>query len=343
MQHRNALKCIGATLLSLYGADVLAAEASGKRPNILFCIADDASWMSMSAYGCTYVRTPSFDRLAREGILFRNCFTTNPKCSPSRATLLLEELGELDNTLIVATADNGMPFPRVKGQVYDDDFHLPLAIRWGRASKGGRVVGDFISFSDMAPTFLEAAGLSPLAEMTGRSFLQVLIASGSGQIDPRRDRIIVGKERHDIGRPGDVGYPVRAIRTRQYLYVRNFKPDRWPAGNPETGYTNVDDSPTKRLLLEQHDTGNDRYYKLSTGKRPAEELYDLAKDPHCMENLAGDAKLAQIKTQLWEEMRAVLVAQKDPRILGNGAIFDSYQYVGPKGHSWDAVMGKKQP
>lgn len=502
MQRREFLQFIGATAISAYGLKAAGAEGTGKRPNILFCIADDASWMSMGAYGCKYVNTPNFDRVAREGILFRHCFTTNPKCSPSRATLLtglnswqleeacchfgvfqskfkvypdlleeagyhvgftgkgwgpgdfaaggfkrnpagnnysrlktkpptkgisgidyaanfkafldaraqgqpfcfwygalephrvyeagsglkagkrledvkvppywpaeetvksdlldyaleiewfdthlgrmlkmLEEIGELDNTLIVVTADNGMPFPRVKGQIYEDDFHLPLAVRWGNLSTGGRVVDDFISFSDMAPTFLEAAGLKPLAAMTGRSFMPVLRAGQSGQIDPKRDRIIVGKERHDIGRPNDVGYPVRAIRTRQYLYVRNFEPERWPAGNPETGYTNIDDSPTKRLLLERQKAGNDRYFELSMGKRPAEELYDLSKDPHCMENLAADPKLAAVKSQLWEEMRSTLLAQKDPRILGNGAIFDSYRYTGQRGHSWDAVMGKKE-
>jgi arylsulfatase A-like enzyme len=195
----------------------------------------------------------------------------------------------------------------------------------------------------MAPTFLEAAGIAPLPVMTGRSFLPVLKSAQSGQIDPKRDRIIVGKERHDMGRPGDVGYPVRAIRTKQYLYVRNFEPTRWPACDPETGYRNIDDSPTKRLLLDQKEAGDYRYYELSMGKRPAEELYDLAKDPSCMENLADRSELAAVKTQLWNEMRATLEAQKDPRILGNGAIFDGYKYVGSRAHAWDTIMGTKKP
>ena len=89
------------------------------------------------------------------------------------------------------------------------------------------------------------------------------------------DRVYVGKERHDIGRPNDVGYPVRAVRTTQFLYARNFKADRWPAGNPETGYTNIDDSPTKRHVLELKDAGQPKYYELAMGMRPLEELYDL--------------------------------------------------------------------
>jgi arylsulfatase A-like enzyme len=244
----------------------------------------------------------------------------------------------LNNTLIVVTADNGMPFPRVKGQIYDDDFHLPMAICWVGTIPGGRVVDDFISFSDLAPTFLDVAGLKPLPEMTGRSFVNVLTSDRSGQVDPTRDRICVGKERHDIGRPNDVGYPVRAIRTKDFLYARNFEPDRWPAGNPETGYTNIDDSPTKRLILDQKQSGTTRFWQLSMGKRPLEELYDLRSDPHCMHNLDGDPKFAAIKTQLWEELRKTLTEQQDPRILGHGDVFDKYEYQGSRKNAWDTVM-----
>ena len=147
----------------------------------------------------------------------------------------LEKAGELDDTLILVTSDHGMPFPRVKGQIYEPGFHLPMAVRWGRAGQAGRVIDDFINVRDLAPTFLEAAGVKPPASMTGRSFLDVLRSEKSGRIDPTRNRMVIGKERHDIGRPNDQGYPVRAIRTPQYLYIRNYEPDRWPAGNPETG------------------------------------------------------------------------------------------------------------
>ena len=73
----------------------------------------------------------------------------------------LEKQNLMDNTIIVVTSDNGMPFPRVKGQVYPFDNRLPLAIRWGKGIKNpGRVISDFFSFSDFAPTFLDLAGIT---------------------------------------------------------------------------------------------------------------------------------------------------------------------------------------
>ena len=462
------------------------------RPNILFAIADDAS--HFSAYGHAFVDTPAFDRVAREGVLFANAFTTNPKCAPSRACILtgrhtwqleeacnhfgvfpskfavfpdlleangyvvgftgkgwapgdhaaggckrnpagpeftgktldppsstiskkdyegnfgdfldkrpdgapfcfwygghephrkyeegegvragkhvedvevppywpdddtvkrdildyafetewfdrqlggmlntLEAAGELDNTIVVVTSDNGMPFPRVKGQMYEDDFHLPLAVRWGERCAGGWVVHDFISWIDFASAFLEAAGCESHDQHSGRSFLDVLLSEVDGWIDETRDRVYTGKERHDVGREGDLGYPVRCVRTRDYLYVRNFELDRWPAGNPETGYTNVDSSPTKTLILEQHEAGEDRYYDLSFGKRPAEELFDIREDTVCIHNLADDPEHAETKESLWSDLQRALTEHRDPRVMGNADVFDSYAYVGNAPHSW---------
>ena len=255
------------------------------------------------------------------------------------ALKILEQNGELDNTFIVVTSDNGMPFPRVKGQIYEQDFHLPMAIRWGGHIAGGRVIGDFINFRDFAPTFLEVAGLEPASSMTGRSFLDVLTSGKSGIVDPRRDVMLVGKERHDLGRPNDAGYPVRAIRTLQYLYIRNYEPDAWPAGNPETGYRNVDDGPTKASVTSVFD----EYYRLSFGKRPAEELYLIEKDPDCMQNLAADPNYTATSDQLRERMEKMLREEGDPRMLGNAAFFDSIQYTGPDGHSYANYLKNSRP
>jgi N-sulfoglucosamine sulfohydrolase len=468
-----------------------AQPANTRRPNILFAIADDWGYGHAGAYGCKWVNTPAFDRIAREGALFRNAFTSNPKCSPSRASILtgrntwqlkeavdhysifpngfatypaeleragyvtgmtgkgwapgnfvatgfkhnpagieyqkitlkppttgiskidyagnfqsfleqkpqqspfvfwlgshephrpyedgsglragkkladvtlppyypdskiirsdfldyalevewfdshvarclrlLERRGELDNTLVVFTSDNGEPFPRVKGQIYEAGFHLPLAIRWGKNMQPGRVIDDFINFRDFAPTFLQAAGLEPAGTMTGKSFLDVLQSKNAGVVDRSRNSMIIGKERHDIGRPHDWGYPVRAIRTAEFLYIRNYEPDRWPAGNPETGYTNVDDSPTKTLIISAFD----EYFRLSFGKRPPEELYDIAKDPDCLHNLAADADFTERKRKLRERMEETLRGEGDPRMLGRADFFDTIEYFGPKKHSYD--------
>ncbi len=222
-----------------------------------------------------------------------------------------------------------MPFPRVKGQIYDDGFHIPFAARWGDRVKPGRTVTDFITFPDLAPTLLEAAGVKRHPQMTGQSFLPQLLAKQSGRIDPKRDHTLLGKERHDIGRTdGDllsVAYPARAIRTDRFLYVRNFKPERWPGGDPQYGLLNCDNSPTKKYLTGLSMGSVDYpFYEMSFGKRPSEELYDMAVDPDCVRNLAGNETHAAVKARLWRQLESELKAQGDPRVLGRGDIFDFY-------------------
>ena len=167
----------------------------------------------------------------------------------------LETTGEIDNTLVIVTSDNGAPFPRVKGQMYEDGFRMPFAAMWPDRVPAGRVVDDLVSFIDLAPTFLEVAGLPIPNYMAGRTLTDVLCTERWGVITDYRTRAYMGRERHDLGREGDLGYPARCIRTPQHLFVRNFEPDRWPAGNPETGYTNCDSSPTKSRILELYEIG----------------------------------------------------------------------------------------
>ncbi len=237
---------------------------------------------------------------------------------------VLEKAGELDNTLIVITSDHGIPFPRVKGQIYEDGFRLPLAIRWTGHIQPGRVVDDFVNVRDFAPTYLELAGVAKPETMTGRSLAGILAADASGWVDASRDVMLVGKERHDLGRPHDWGYPVRAIRTKDYLFVHNYEPDRWPAGNPETDYGNCDDSPAKDWIKDE----NGRFYALAFGKRPEFELYRLGEDPQCLENLAAGAAYADTVRQLQTRLETMLRAEQDPRALGHAAVFDTYKYVG---------------
>jgi uncharacterized sulfatase len=241
---------------------------------------------------------------------------------------LLEKAGELDNTIVIVTADNGMPFPRVKGNPYEMGHHLPLAIRWGAKVKPGRVVTDFIEFTDFAPTYLALIGAPPHPQMTGRSFLDVILSEKSGRVDPTRNFVVTGREREDVGRPGNVGYPVRTIRTDDFLYLRNFKPERWPAVDPESNYADIDDSPTKSYIIEQQKNGESKYYNLAMGKRPGEELYRMGADPGCVTNVADDPAYAETKKQLAEKLEKFLRDQKDPRILGNGDVFDHYEYFG---------------
>ena len=410
-----------------------AARRSSKgRPNILFLMADDWSWPHAGAYGAPVVKTPTFDRVAREGVLFANAYVSSPSCTPSRMSIasgqwhwrlkdaanlggslaidvkvypelledagykigharkgagpskheftgrdpfgpkyksfeaffeqrdkdqpfcfwygagephrpyllgegaksgmdlaqlklpaclpdndttrndfadylhriqmydtfcgralaLLEKADVLENTIVVMAGDNGLPFPRCKATLYDTGTHVPLAIRWGTQVPGKRTVADFVSLTDLAPTFLEAAGLTPSAEMTGRSLLSTLRSERSGQVDPARNFVLAGMERHVYRNP------CRAIRTADFLYIHNFNPDQWPTGDtgkpqPEIDFTtkvwptfpgafsyNIDPSPTKTFLLEHRDEeGIKPFFDLACGQRGAEEFYDLKADP----------------------------------------------------------------
>ena len=260
---------------------------------------------------------------------------------------ILEADGELDNTLVVMSGDNGLPFPRCKSTLYDTGTNVPLAVRWPAAVKGGRVVEDFVSLSDLAPTFLEAAGLKPTAQMTARSFLDVLNSGKSGRVDRRRNYVLTGKERHVVCQEtGTGGYPMRAIRTHDYLYIRNFKPDRWPGGAPEGyaetveidiarprgthfGYADIDASPTKSYILKHRDDPKvKKLFELGFGKRPAEELYDLARDPGQLNNVADKPAYARTKKRLADYLMTRLRETKDPRVLGKGDTFDNYPYYG---------------
>ncbi len=482
-------------LLFLFWSAVAFAQRAIPRPNIIFAIADDWSFGHAGAYGCKWVKTPAFDRLAKEGILFNRAYTPNAKCAPSRATILtgrnswqleqaanhmnffpakfkgwvealsengyavgytgkgwgpgtakdengkdrrltgirfsdkkappparaisgidyasnfneflaqapknrpwsfwfgtmephrgyeygsgvkagkklsdidevpafwpddetvrndmldyavevehydrhlgriletLDKFGLAENTIVVATSDHGMPFPRCKGQAYDYSNHIPLAIRWPLGIAGAnRKVDDYVSFIDLAPTFLQAARVeqrkSGMQPITGKSLFEVFKSPKSGQVIPQRDHVLVGKERHDVGRPYNQGYPIRGIIKGNVLYLRNFENGRWPAGNPETGYLNCDGSPTKTVLLNQRRKGEDKYWNLSFGKRPVSEMYALWNDPDCVRNLSGMREYQNLERSLKSQLLGELKEQRDPRVYDRGFIFEKYPFVG---------------
>jgi N-sulfoglucosamine sulfohydrolase len=465
--------------------------ARGRRPNVLFAIADDWGWPFASIAGDPVVRTPVFDRIGKEGVLFSNAFVTAPSCSPSRAAILtgqwhwrleqganlggtlparfpvypdllekagyhagftrkgwgpgnetaggrtrnpagvrcddfnaflkakpkdapfcfwfgstdphrkydldsgvksgmrpeavklppylpdsdvvrrdfcdyyleiqrfdrevgellatVEQRGEAENTIVVITADNGCPFPRAKANLYDAGTHVPLAIHWPGRIKGGRTVEDFVSLSDLAPTFLEAVGLRPPGEMTGRSLWPVLESGKSGRVDQSRQHVLTGMERHVPCRGANrEGYPMRAIRTHDFLYVRNFAPDRWPAGDPnglevagaqpfsyeqladrtQHALADIDAGPTKAWLVHHRDEPPvASLYRLAAGKRPERELYDLRTDPHQLKNVAAEPRYRKDVTRLDRQLMAELKRTGDPRAHGRGDVFETYPYL----------------
>jgi arylsulfatase A-like enzyme len=494
---KKVMYLTGSTILILSMTfNMCNQRVEAKRPNILFCLADDASYPHFGAYGTDWIKTPAIDDIAANGIIFTNAYTPNAKCAPSRANILtgrnswqleaaanhwcnfpdkfktyaevltengyhvgytakgwapgkvgsvngkkrqltgqpynskkltpparyisendyaanfkdflkdrkedqpfcfwygsrephrryeygagvnktdkrvenidrvytfwpdnevvrtdmldyayeieyfdqhlekmlqlLEETGELDNTIVVVTADNGMPFPRIKGQEYEYSNHMPLAIMWKKGiTHPGRIINDYISFIDFAPTFLEVAGIDPASSgmqpIEGKELTDIFYSNKSGLVNPARNYVLIGKERHDVGRPNDAGYPMRGIVKKGFLYLKNYEPDRWPAGNPVTGYLNCDGSPTKtEILMMNRKEQNKSFWQLSFGRRPAEELYNIKEDPDCMINLATNEKFNQIKSQLKGQMEEMLRRQEDPRMFGNGHVFDAYPYA----------------
>ena len=255
----------------------------------------------------------------------------------------LEDIGELDNTIIVLSGDHGMPgVPGGKCNLYDHGVGVALIAR-GPGIKPGRVVDDFVNLMDLAPTFLEVGGLTPPEVMTGRSLLDVLRSEKSGQVDPSRTWVVTGRERHVAdAREGNLPYPQRALHTPDFLYIRNFAPDRWPMGTPKfTGpsdmpslevlvektfdaFADMDASPTKAWLVHQFGEKDwEWHYNYAFGKRPREELYDLRKDPDQTLNLASDPAYAKQREELAARLMNILTEAKDPRVLDNGKVYEN--------------------
>jgi N-sulfoglucosamine sulfohydrolase len=267
----------------------------------------------------------------------------------------LEAAGELDHTLIAASGDHGAPgFPYGKCNLYDFGSAVPLVIRWGGA-KGGRVVDDLTSLTDLAPTFLALAGVKVPDVMTGRSLVPLLTSEKSGQVDPARDAVFIGRERHvENARAHFLPYPQRAIRTHGHLLIINFKPDRWPLGEPyrldgdspptaaeitaNTRITLPDDDagPTKAWLVGmRHDPQWKPYYERAFGRRPRLELYDLQKDPHQVKNVAGDPAYVMLRNGLEQRLMDELRRTGDPRLVDDGKFFETPPMAGPAGTRQD--------
>jgi N-sulfoglucosamine sulfohydrolase len=258
----------------------------------------------------------------------------------ARMIAMLEQNGELDNTLIIVTSDNGMAFPRAKANLYEYGIHMPLAIRWGDKVAAGRTVDDLVGFVDLTATILDVAdvehpgGQYPLS---GRSMRSILESSDSGIVDPSRTAVFAARERHSSSRYNNWTYPQRAIRTNQYLYIHNFRPDRWPAGDPvvlkddgtsagpHSGYKDIDACPSlDHLISHADDPAVGHYLTLAVAKRPAEELFDITVDPGCLNNLADDPDFADLRTSLWCRLRSTLRETGDARVIDGGDVWETY-------------------
>lgn len=245
---------------------------------------------------------------------------------------LLSEFAVVDDTVVIIASDNGWQMPRGLANLYDAGTRLPLVISLPGRFPGGRVVEDFVSLADFAPTILDLAGVAIPKDMTAKSLVPILMADQAGLVDPQRSFVVTARERHAFVRRGGSGYPARALRTRDYLYVRNYAPDLWPAGDPPL-YGDVDahmlhyPSPTKIFLLLRPDDSVFRsLFDLAFSKRPAEELYDLANDPHQVINVAQDASYASAKAAMASQLQQYLQRTGDPREVGGAMKWEKAQY-----------------
>lgn len=279
--------------------------------------------------------------------------------------ILMEELertGELDNTIIVVSGDHGAPgFPNGKCNLYDFGTHVSLAVRWPKKVSGKRVVFDFVSLPDLAATFVDAAGEEIPDSMTAKSLMPVLVSDKSGVVDPLRDSAITGRERHvAVARNDWMPYPQRAIRTKNFLYIRNFKPDRWPMGtgpgygvpdgpmptfealreNTIVAFGDLDASPTKAwvTLNCENEENRRKYFDFAYAQRPDEELYDLKTDFDQVYNVADEKPYAAVKQELADRLMSVLKETNDPRVTGDGTAFDK----APFASKWKRPAPKKR-
>lgn len=265
---------------------------------------------------------------------------------------LLEETGQLDNTLVIITSDNGMPFPRAKANCYEYGLHMPLAIDWGSNISGGRKIDDLIGFVDITATIYEATGVEGPSEfpVAGRSFLKDLRSKQGGLVDKSRDAVFAGRERHSSSRFNTLSYPQRAIRTNQHLYIRNFKPERWPAGPSErfdkaaydeggklvdstlsqshAAYHDIDACPSLSFLVDNLDHPQfGKYLGLAVDRRPVEELFDTTTDPDCLHNLAESAEHQATKNRLQKRLFQELQETGDSRLTADGDVWETYPRV----------------
>ncbi len=269
----------------------------------------------------------------------------------------LEKSGELDNTIIVVSGDHGIPgMPRAKCNLYDIGCEVALAIRWPAVVQPGRVIDDWVNIMDLAPTFCEAAGVPVPSSMTARSLMPTLSSDASGTVDTTRDFVVTGRERHIAhARKGMLPYPQRALREQDFIYIINFEPDRWPVGDPKglddlsatppdfqtliddtmVAYRDMDGSPTKAWMIHHREEEDvEPLYQLAFGKRPREELYDLAKDPDYLNNVADDPAYETVRTRMEQKLLSVLEQQNDPRLMEQPCRYEYEPYAGPVDLAW---------
>ncbi len=244
---------------------------------------------------------------------------------------VLEKRGELENTLVLSTSDNGTAFEGIKrGKAfgYDWGVHVPLAISWPGKIPGGRTVDDFVSFPDLTSTILEAAQCTVPGGMTDNSILGTLRSEKQGLVDPERDFVVTGVEWH--GELAPVSHAARMVRDKRYELVvtyGNIPGEEIEPGEPlplsdyETSRRKM--GTTAMLKNFPNHSEIKAIFEVVTQDVAPKELYDLKKDPWQLHNLIDDPSHADVAKRLEEQLITTQKKLNDPRAPGgNMSVFD---------------------
>lgn len=218
----------------------------------------------------------------------------------------LEEQGVADNTVVLLTGDHGRGLSRSKRWIYDSGTHVPLLVRWPGKIKPGTVREDLVSFIDFAPTMLALASVpGPDLKKTtavpgGVEGADEIYAPMSGIVflgpqTQQRRYVFAARDRMD-----ETYDRIRAVRSKQFRYIRNFEPELPYA--QRIAY--MDEMPTMLVWRKLNAEGklNDTQKLFFAARKPAEELYDSEADPHEIRNLVDSAAHQAVL----KEMRAAL-------------------------------------
>ncbi|MCM8531802.1 MAG: heparan N-sulfatase, partial [Lentisphaeraceae bacterium] len=176
---------------------------------------------------------------------------------------------------------------------------------------------------------LSAAGITTPSEMTGKNLWPLIEGETKG-----RTQLFMGRERHANVRYNNEGYPGRAIRTKKFLYIRNYFPDRWPAGDPQIWhavgpYGDIDNSIIKSFIMLNKKNTTKEHFKICFDKRAGEELYDLSVDPDQINNVAKDKKYQTVLKEMQQALKDEMKIVNDPRLKKPLTLqFDKEVYLG---------------
>lgn len=220
---------------------------------------------------------------------------------------LLDKHGLRDNTLVLVVTEQGSSFPFAKWTCYEMGLASGLLARWPGKIEAKATSDALVEYVDVTPTFLEAAG-APIPEgLDGQSFLPVLLGK---RVEHKTYTFGLHTTNGIIN--GANSYPIRSCGTKTHRYIRNLDPEQ-TFTNIVTKTTGRNKDPLWASWLAKAEAGDDHAKQRTTlyQHRTAEELYNVADDPHCLHNLAPDPKFADLKKELSTQLDQWMTSQGD--------------------------------